>query len=280
MGLSVASANQGKLKKRMAKRKLQKPGKQNPSKERSGTASTGIGFSRLRKLFDPSRSGAVLLTALLVGIYITVRLIAAPDDQHAQLRFVENSNTETSDLESESQVSYREPLSGTAYETALRLREAGALGMAVSLSVFATQSAVGRPPQTPIEAMRNVAHRNLLPPGIELSDGSFRSGVSDFRFSFRDEPLSFEILALPNDRGSGPALLLRFPLPPSEANSVMYFESANSLQLPAPFSTNEQITAAGWRIRHWRGDALPLNEAVMRDLREQDDLLKSLNQDR
>lgn len=260
--------------------KTQQPAKQYPRKERSGTASSRIGFSRLRKLFDPSRSGAVLLTVLLVGIYITISLTGPSDEQHAQLRFVENSNTETSDVESESRVSYREPLSGTAYETVLRLREAGALGMAVSLSVFATQAAVGRPPQTPIETMRDVAHRKLLPPGIEISDGSFRSGVSDFRFSFRDEPLSFEIMALPKDRGTGPALLLRFPLPPSEANSVMYFESANSLQLPAPFSTNEQITAAGWKIRHWRGGALPLNDVVMRDLREQDDLLKSLNQGR
>ena len=261
----------------MAKRKLQEPAKQNLRKERSGIVASEIGFSRLWTPVDPSRSGAVLLTILLVGIYITARLTAPSDAPRAQLRFVENSSAETSDVESESHVSYREPLSGTAYETALRLREAGALGIAVSLSVFATQAAVGRPPQTPIESMRDVAYRKLLPPGIEISDGSFRSDVSDFRFSFRDDPLSFEILALPKDRGTGPALLLRFPLPPSEANSVMYFESANTSQIPAPFSTYEQVTAAGFKIRHWRGDALPLNDAVIRELREQDGWLKSLN---
>jgi hypothetical protein len=263
----------------MAKRKLQKPDKQNPRKERPGTASSRIGFTRLKKLFDPSRSGAVLLTVLLLGIYITVRLTAPSDEQHAQVRFVENSSAGISDVESESRVSYREPLSGTAYETALRLREAGALGMAVSLSVFQRHTTTGTVPLTATDVMRTVAHRKLLPPGIEISDGSFRSGVSDFRFSFRDDPLSFEILALPKDPITGSALLLRFPLPPSEANSVMYFESANPDQLPAPFSTNEQITAAGWKIRHWRGDALPLDDAVMRDLREQDGWLKSLNQD-
>ncbi|MBX3295456.1 MAG: hypothetical protein KF762_07070 [Acidobacteria bacterium] len=119
----------------------------------------------------------------------------------------------------------------------------------------------------------------LLPPGIEIENGSFRSGVSDLRFSYRTEPLSFEILALPKDRAAGTALLLRFPLPPSETNSVMYFESSNPVQVPAPFSTNAQITAAGWRIRHWRGEALPLNEGVVRELREQDKWLKSMNQD-
>ncbi len=104
--------------------------------------------------------------------------------------------------------------------------------------------------------------------------------MSDLRVSYRSEPLSFEILALPKDGAAGSALLLRFPLPPSETNSVMYFESSNPAHVPAPFSTNEQITAAGWRIRQWRGDALPLNEAAVRELREQDNWLKSINQGR
>ena len=117
-----------------------------------------------------------------------------------------------------------------------------------------------------------------MPPGIEIENGSLRSHLSELRFSYRTEPLSFEILALPKDRATGPALLLRFPLLPSETNSVMYFESAISAQIPAPFSTNEEIAGAGWKIRHWRGEALPLNDSLVRELREQDDWLKSQNQ--
>lgn len=237
-------------------------------------------FARFRQLFDPSRSGAVLFILLSVGIYIAGRLTASSGAQHAQLRFVEDSNAEIFDVEAGSQVSYREPLSGTAYETAIRLREAGALGMAISLAVFARHVSAGNALAAPHDEIREMAARKLLPPGIEIENGSFRSGVSELRFSYRSEPLSFEILALPKDRAAGSALLLRFPLPPSETNSVMYFESSNPAQIPAPFSTNEQITAAGWRIRHWRGDALPLNEAVVRELREQDNWLKSLNQGR
>jgi hypothetical protein len=257
----------------------QKLSRTSKMKERHDKPTRGR-LNRLRRLFDPSRYGAVLFILLTVGIYIAVRLTAPSGAQHAQLRFVEDSNAETSDVEAGSQVSYREPLSGPAYETAIRLREAGALGMAVSLAVFARHASGGNAPAAPHDVIREMAARKLLPPGIEIENGSFRSGVSELRFSYRSEPLSFEILALPKDGAAGSALLLRFPLPPSETNSVMYFESPNPAQVPAPFSTNEQTTAAGWRIRQWRGDALPLNEAVVGELREQDNWLKSINQGR
>lgn len=263
----------------MRSRKSQKTERTPETKERRDKPAQGR-FARFRQLFDPFRSGAVLFILLTVGIYIAVRLTGPSGAQHAQLRFVEDSDPETSDFEAGSQVSSREPLSGTAYETAIRLREAGALGMAISLAVFAGHASAGNAPAAPHDVIREMAARKLLPPGIEVENGSFRSGVSDLRFSYRGEPLSFEILALPKDGAAGSALLLRFPLPPGETNSVMYFESSNPAQIPAPFSTNEQITAAGWRIRQWRGDALPLNEAVVRELREQDNWLKSINQGR
>ena len=234
-------------------------------------------FARLWDLLYPSRHGTVFLILFTVGIYIAVRVTVPSGAEHAQLRFVDNPNAETSEFGSGSQVSYREPLSGTAYDKALRLREAAALGMAVSLSVFTRHASTGRALVTHYDVIREIAARKLLPPGIEIEDGSFRSGVSDLQFNYRSEPLSFEILALPKDPVAGSALLLRFPLPPSETNSVMYFESSNPAQVAAPFSTKEQITALGWKIRHWRGDSLPLNEAVVRELREQDDWLKSMN---
>lgn len=237
-------------------------------------------FARFRRLFQPSRYGAIPFIVLLVGIYAAVRIAAPFDTQHAQLRFIENGGAKTFDGETGSQISYREPLSGTAYETAVRLREAGALGLAVSLSVFAKQAATGNVPADHRDVIQELIARKLMPPGIDAENGSFRSTVNELRFRYRGEPLSFEILALPKDGTGGSALLLRFPLPTGESNSVMYFESGASAQAPAPFSTNEQITAAGWRIRHWRGDALPLNEAVVRELREQNKWLKSTNQSR
>ncbi|HEV8591399.1 MAG TPA: hypothetical protein VGQ55_04785, partial [Pyrinomonadaceae bacterium] len=83
-------------------------------------------------------------------------------------------------------------------------------------------------------------------------------------------------IALPSGGVQGPAMMFRFPLPPSGSNSIMYFESSGQQPLPAPFSTTEQLAATGWTIRHWRGEALPLDEAAVRDLREQDAWLKTV----
>lgn len=263
----------------MLNRKIRNTKPASASKER-GDKSMRSRFARLWTLLDPSRSGAVLLIVVTVGIYSVVRLAGPSGTHHAQLRFVEGGRAEISSVETGTQPSYREPLSGTAYETALRLREAGALGLAVSLCVFAKHASTGNAPTTHQEVIREMAIRQLIPPGIEVEDGSLRSHLSELRFSYRPEPLSFELLALPKDGAAGSALLLRFPLPAGESNSVMYFESATSAQVPGPFATNEQITAAGWRIRHWKGDALPINESVVRELHEQDTWLKSVSHGR
>lgn len=234
------------------------------------------GFARFGGFFE--RYGAIPLVLLLVGIYAGVRITASSDTQHAQLRFVENGGAKTFDGKAGSQDFFQEPLAGTAYETALRLQEAGALGLAVSLSVFAKHAAMGNVPADHQDVLREMTVRKLMPPGIEVENGTLRSRLSELRFSYHSEPFSFEILSVSKDRAKGSALLLRFPLPPSGTNSVMYFESLAPAQLPSPFSTNEHLAATGWKIRHWRGDALPLDDSIVRDLREHEAWLKSLNQ--
>ena len=59
---------------------------------------------------------------------------------------------------------------------------------------------------------------------------------------------------------------------------MIYFEASSTAQTPVPFSSNEQLSSAGWKIRRWRGDALPLNETAMRELREQSDVLRATGQ--
>ncbi len=234
-------------------------------------------LARLRRHLDPSRYGAILFILLIVGVYIAVRVTVPSGAEHAQLRFVENGGGKSFEANTGSQISYREPLSGAEYDTASRLRELGALGLAVSLSVFAKQASTGNALASHHDIVRELVTRKLVPPGIVVENGSLRSNISDLRFAYRSEPLSFEILALPKDGVTGSALLMRFPLPASETNSIMYFGSQNVAQPPVPFTPIEQLTATGWRIRHWRGDALPLNEDVIRELREQDEWLRSQN---
>ena len=151
----------------MLKRKIKER-----SKEPEG-APTNDRLERLRKLFEPSRSATILFMVLLVGGYMVVRITAPSDTRHAQLRFVDNGVAKTFNGETGSQALYQEPLSGTEYKMALRLREAGALGLSVSLSVFAKQAATGNAPLTHRDVIRELITRTLIQPGIEVENGSF-----------------------------------------------------------------------------------------------------------
>ncbi|QYO67711.1 hypothetical protein [Leptolyngbya sp. 7M] len=234
---------------------------------------------RLGRVSALVRSEALIIAALIVGVYFVSRSVITSRDP-VQVRFVDNG----SDHQKQGASIFGFPsgtgFSGKAIEAGARLREAGALGVAVSLSAFATFSATGNPPATTESVLRDLVNRRLLPPGIGIDGLSLQSELSLISFRYIREPFSFEIVSLPKDESKGPALLLKFPLPPGEPNSVVYFQSSNVSpeRIPAPFSTTEQLAAAGWNIRHWRGDALPLDESVLHDLREQDAWLKAQNQ--
>lgn len=220
----------------------------------------------------------IIATLLAVAIYFVVRAVAVQDDP-AQLRFVESPSDPTIDLASTDGQPFKPVFSGETYETAERLRECGALLMAVFLSAFEEFQKHGHFPATSNMILADLQKRSLLPPGIEIGDGGLRSSFSELKLNYRSDPFSFEIISVPSSTAQGPAILFRFPLPPAEANSIMYFQFTPRTEprIPTPFSAAEQLAAAGWSIRHWRGDVLPLDESAVRDLHSQDEWLRSRN---
>lgn len=231
--------------------------------------------SRQVKLLSSSNFRAVFLTVLVVGIYITTRLLASTD-QHAQVKFVERNDASQTTEPVEPNTVSTEIFSGAKYETALRLRESAALGMAVSLAVFSRYTSSGRPPLSAQEVVSELVDRKLLPPGLIPERGSLRSHSSRFRLNYKASPLSFEILSTPLEATSGPALLFQFPLPASGVNTVMYFQNLQGHVFPAAFRNAEQLKTAGWKISHWRTDDLALDGSSIAEIREQDEWIKSL----
>lgn len=220
-----------------------------------------------------------LCTALLAFfVYLAARAYSSHQDP-AQLKFVETASEQAHASGTFAAEPVKPVLSGEVYETAVRLRESGALLMAISLSSFDEFRVNGKFPATVSEILSGLQKRSLLPPGTEINDGALRSTLSELKLHYRAEPFEFEILSLPISNPGGPAILFRFPLPPAEVNSVMYFRhSARAIPIvPGRFSTPKQLSAAGWTIEHWRGGSLPLDESAVRDLREQDAWLRSLN---
>lgn len=253
--------------------------KRNQITRNNGSTRLQSRFDRFSTKWRKWRGYRALITPLLVvAMYFAAKTFYGGKEA-AQLQFLEvpSEQTETSDVSAEL---LKPVLTGDAYESAARLRESGALLMAISLSSFEEFRVNGRFPATSREILSGLQKRSLLPPGIEVKAGTINSAISKLKLSYRAEPFSFEILSLPVSSAGGLATLFRFPLPPTEANSVMYFEARGTAQLPAPFSVTEQITAAGWKIRHWRGEALPLNETAIRGLREHDEWLKDQDQSR
>lgn len=222
---------------------------------------------------------ALITLLLVVALYFTARIFYGGQDRTVQLKFVETPSDQTGSG-TPGVETLKPVLTGGDYETAMRLRESGALLMAVSLSSFEEFRVNGKFPATVSEILSGLQNRSLLPPGTEVKDGALRSTLSELKLNYRAEPFGFEILSLPISNPEGSEILFRFPLPPAELNSMMYFEAQNPVQVPVPFSTTEQITAAGWKIRQWRAEAMPLNETVIRELHEHDKWLKSQNQGR
>lgn len=221
----------------------------------------------IRRSIDLSRHIGVLVVLCLVGIYGTFRILS-PQNEAAQVRFIETRSSESDKDLSSAQSQIKDPFSGPEYDRAARLREASALGMAVSLSVLSVNTETGRPPSSVAEITRQLERARLLPPGIHYNKGTIVSEQSTFQIAYRREPLSFEVLAIPrSDQGS--QLLFRFPLPQSEPNTVLYYEALRDKAIPVALSTTEQLSASGWKIRHWRGDAISLNSATVDSLKEQ-----------
>ncbi|KXJ97983.1 MAG: hypothetical protein UZ17_ACD001002873 [Acidobacteria bacterium OLB17] len=167
---------------------------------------------------------ALITLLLVVALYFTARIFYGGQDKTAQLKFVESPSDQTAASSTPEVETLKPVLSGGAYETAMRLRESGALLMAVSLSSFEEFRVNGRFPATVAEILAGLQERSLLPPGTEIKDGVLRSTLSELKLNYRAEPFGFEILSLPISKPGGPAILFRFPLPPAEANSVMYFQ--------------------------------------------------------
>lgn len=257
-----------------------KPATRKTTKGDEGKPSLRDRIDRFLAVWRNFRGSATLCMALLAFfLYLAARTFSGHNDP-AQLRFVENPVERPYDSTSNGDGISTTVFKGEAHDTAQRLRECGSLLIAVSLSAFEEFRVHGKFPASLEELLTGIRSRSLLPPGIEIRDGGLHSSLNDLKLTYLSDPFSFEIVALPSEGVQGPAMIFRFPLPPSRASSIVYFEypgrNKQRQAIPAPFRTTEQLAAVGWSIRHWKGDTLHLDDGAVRDLREQAMWLKAL----
>lgn len=239
-------------------------------------------LSRIRSvvrsvIFSPMFNVAALVL-LLFCVFGGLRLLSARQNQ-GQVKFIERANLESEEQTIEDRV-YLSPeiFKGEVYNTSIRLRETGALGMAISLSVFAINNEQGSVPPNLEQIWSFISERKLMPPGLEFQNGELVSPSGTISVRYQSQPLRFEILSRPHQNADSPAILLRFPLTSLDRRTITYFQSASTdkFEIPAPFAPLEKIVSAGWTMEQWRGELLPKQENQQQILEEEKRLMLEL----
>lgn len=228
--------------------------------------------------FSPTFN-VIALVVLLLSVVFGLRAFRNGQTQ-AQIKFVEHNQFNAPENEPGENRIYSAPeiFKGEVYDTSIRLRETGALGMAISLAVFAHHAELGTVPPNLEKIWKFLAERNLMPPGFEFQNGELLSPSGTIIVRYQSEPLRFEIFSRPKQNSASPAILLRFPLTSLDRRTITYFQSAsvNRFDIPAPFAPLEKIISAGWTPSQWRGELLPKTENNLQILEEEKQLLKEL----
>jgi hypothetical protein len=213
----------------------------------------------VRSLFFSPMFNVAALVILLFCVFGGRRLLSNRQMQ-GQVKFIERADLAENEPINDARVySSPEIFNGEVYDTSIRLRETGALGMAISLSVFAINSEQGSMPNSLEQIWNFISERKLMPPGLEFQNGELISPSGSISVRYQSQPLRFEILSRPRQNADSPAILLRFPLNSLDRRTITYFQSASTdkFEIPAPFAPLEKIVAAGWTMEQWRGEILP-----------------------
>lgn len=241
-------------------------------------------IAALRSFFTSPIFNVAALVLLLVAVFGGLRLFSGSRNP-AQVSFVEPSLADAEEIAVSSDRILLAPeiFKGEVYQSAIRLRETAALGMAMSLVVFAEYAERGSVPQNLDRILVSISERGLMPPGLEMQKGEVLSPASVFVVRYQSQPLRFEIVSRPKEAAS-PALLLRFPLTSLDGRTITYFQSKPAAALtpaPEPFAGLEQLVAGGWTMERWRGEIVaPKDKNAIQILAEEKRLLSELSNNR
>lgn len=238
----------------------------------------------LRSFFASPIFNVAALVLLLVAVFGGLRLFSG-NRNPAQVSFIERSLADAEEIvvSSDRILPAPEIFKGEVYQSAIRLRETAALGMAMSLVVFAEYAERGSLPPDLDRILVSISERGLMPPGLEMQKGEVLSPASVFVVRYQSQPLRFEIVSRPKDAES-PALLLRFPLTSLDGRTITYFQSKPAAALtpaPEPFAALDQLVASGWTMERWRGEMVaPKHKNAIQILAEEKRLLSELSNTR
>jgi hypothetical protein len=212
------------------------------------------------KFFGTPLFNVLLMVALMLGVSGFFRFLEwRKINSQTQIQITDSENL----IESEKAQNNKERqpaniFDGEVIDTSRRLREIGALGFAVCLSILDEAKLNKRIPGSINALLNAVASRDLIPPGLAIKNGEIRSQTGKIYLRFQAQPLRLELVSVPDDERSGPALILRFPLMSDGGKNIVYFQSVkvSNITLPKAFAPDAEIIKSGWTMEAWRGSEI------------------------
>lgn len=209
------------------------------------------------KFFGSPLINVLLMVALILGVSGVFRFLEwRRINAQTQIQINDSENLGMDEQKKmERNLQSANIFGGEVIDTSRRLREMGALGFAVCLSILDEAQKNKRIPGSINGLLNVVTSRNLMPPGLEIKNGEIISASGKISLRYQPQPLQIELVSIPKEERFGPALILRFPLTSADGKNIAYFQSVSTSQinLPKAFSPPAEIIKNGWTIEAWRG---------------------------
>lgn len=223
----------------------------------------------------------LLMVTLMLGVSAVFRVLEWRR-LNAQTQIQINDSETIADGDNAKNKIARHPadiFSGEVFDTSRRLRETGALGFAVCLSILDEAKSKRQIPGSINALINAVTSRELLPPGLTVENGEIHSETSKIFIRYQPEPMQIEFVSVPNEARFGPTLLMRFPLTSADGKNIAYFQSSrvSGVDLPPPFAPASEVIRSGWTLEAWRGTEIGGgNQNFARMISEEQENLKAI----
>lgn len=224
----------------------------------------------------------VLMVVLMLGVSAVFRVLEwRRMNAQTQIQINDSENLADGDKAKNKIVRQSADIfGGEVFDTSRRLRETGAFGFAVCLSILDEARTRRQIPGSINGLINAVTSRDLMPPGLTAGNGEIRSQTSKIYIRYRREPMQLEFVSIPTEARFGPALMMRFPLTSVDGKNISYFQSSSvgNVNLPPPFASASEVIRSGWTQEAWRGIEIGNgnNQDFARLLAEEQENLKSV----
>jgi hypothetical protein len=138
--------------------------------------------------------------------------------------------------------------------TAERLRDITAVSVA-AVTYVAEGGLKNRPPSDVNEIVTGIAKRRLIPQEWLTNEaGVLKMPHGAVHLRYSRTTLTVEAVSVPNERGDGPAILIRIPDSENTGVGPRYFESMqlDGIVYPNPFAPIPEVIALGWQPRSFK----------------------------